>query len=84
MLIENSHLDGFVAENVAGCFDGGDVSGVVEDFEHDGTVELSGSILTELQLDQALGVQRLARAGVHFVLLDEGQDVQQVEYVTLQ
>ena len=26
LLIEDSHLDGFVAEDVAGCFDGGDVS----------------------------------------------------------
>ena len=46
-------------------------------------MELSRSILTELQLDQPLGVQGLPRAGVHFVLLNEGQDVEQVEYMAL-
>ena len=47
-------------------------------------MELSSSVLAELQLDQTLGVQRLAGAGIYFVLLDEWQDVQQVKYVTLQ
>ena len=65
-------------------FDDGNVSGVVEHFEHDGAVELARGVLAELQLYQALGVQRLARARVHLVLLDEWQDVQQVKYVTLQ
>ena len=61
---------------IARSFDDGNVSGVVEHFEHDGAVELSRGVLAELQLDQTLGVQRLPRAGIDFVLLDEGQDVQ--------
>ena len=64
-------------------FDDGNVSGVVEHFEHDGAVELSRGVLAELQLYQALGVQRLARARIHLVLLDEWQDVQEVEYMAL-
>ena len=59
------------------------MSGVVVDLEHDGTVELPGRILAELQLDQTLRVQRLPGAGVHFVLLDEGQDIEQVKHMTL-
>ena len=78
------YLNGFVAENVPGGSDGCNMSGVVVDLEHDGAVELSGSILTELQLDQTLGVQRLPGAGIYFVLLDEGQDIQQVKHMTLQ
>ena len=68
---------------IARSFDDGNVSGVVEHFEHDGAVELSRGVLAELQLYQALGVQRLARARVHLVLLDEWQDVQEVEYMAL-
>ena len=64
-------------------FDDGNVSGVVEHFEHDGAVELSRGVLAELQLYQALGVQRLARARVHLVLLDEWQDVQEVKNMAL-
>ena len=65
-------------------FDDGNVSGVVEHFEHDGAVELSRGVLAELQLDQTLGVQRLPSAGIHLVLLDEGEYVQQVKHMTLQ
>ena len=68
---------------IARSFDDGNVSGVVEHFEHDGAVELSRGVLAELQLYQALGVQRLARARVHLVLLDEWQDVQEVKYMAL-
>ena len=35
--------------------------------------------LEELQLDQVLGVEGLARAGVHLVPLDEGHDVNKVK-----
>ena len=64
-------------------FDDGNVSGVVEHFEHDGAVELARGVLAELQLYQALGVQRLARARIHLVLLDEWKDVQEVKYMAL-
>ena len=77
------YLNGFIAENVPGGSDGCNMSGVVVDLEHDGAVELPGRILAELQLDQALGVQWLPSAGIHFVLLDEGQDIQQVKHMTL-
>ena len=60
------------------------MSGVVVDLEHDGAVELPGRILAELQLDETLGVQWLPGAGIHLVLLDKGQDIQQVKHMTLQ
>ena len=37
---------------------------------HDGAVELSRGILLILELDETLGLQRLASAGVGLVLLE--------------
>ena len=52
-------------------------------FVHDGAVVLPGWGLEELQLDQVLGGEGLARAGVHLVPLDEGHDVDEVKDIAL-
>ena len=81
--LNTTYLNCLMTKYIARSFDDGNVSGVVEHFEHDGAVELSRGVLAELQLYQALGVQRLARARVHLVLLDEWQDVQEVKNMAL-
>ena len=59
------------------------MSRVVKHLKHDGAVELSRSIFTELQLDQTFRIEGLASAGIHFVLFDERQNIQKIKYMTL-
>lgn len=72
-----------IAKYIASCFDDSNMSRVVVHLEHDGTVELSCSILTELQLDQPFRVERLAGAGIHLVLFNKRQNVQKIKNMTL-
>lgn len=76
-------IDGFMRKHVAGGLDCSNVSAIVKNFKHNGTMRLSIGIFVKIQLCQLTREQRFPGDGIHFELFEVGDDMDQIEDVAV-